>query len=309
MLTKKWPNFFVFMAGSIMIIYIPKLIFAMAHLLLIYGILRGKFNFRVIEDEVVSAKIPKAFDGKKIVQISDAHLGSFMASFEPVKKAIDLINSLEPDYVFFTGDMVNNNAVEALPWVDIFKGIKAKNGKYSIFGNHDYADYGNQTKEARVTSVKLLKEIHRDMGFRLMEDEHVVLKEGVDEISLIGVHNWGHGFHQVGVLDKAMAGINKDHFKILLSHDPTHFDHQVRNKTDIDLTLSGHTHGMQMGIEIPNLGIKWSPVKWRYKKWAGMYEEDGQRLYVNRGLGVLAYPGRVGMSPEITLLTLKSQMV
>jgi len=144
------------------------------------------------------------------------------------------------------------------------------------------------------------------MGFHLMEDENVVLKEADSEISLIGVHNWGHGFHQIGDLNKAMKGVKPDNFKILLSHDPTHFDFQVKGKTDIDLTLSGHTHGMQMGIEIPSLGINWSPVKWRYKKWGGMYEEDGQRLYVNRGLGVLAYPGRLGISPEITMLTLRS---
>jgi len=217
-----------------------------------------------------------------------------------------MINDLEPDYVFFTGDLVNNNAKEAVPWIEVFSEIKAKKGKYSIFGNHDYADYGGQSKEQKIESIKLLKEVHSKMGFKLLEDEHVVLKEKQEEITLIGVHNWGHGFHQIGDLDKALQGVKNDHFKILLSHDPTHYDHKVKGKTNIDLTLSGHTHGMQMGIEIPSLNIKWSPVKLRYRKWAGLYEEENQKLYINRGFGVLAYPGRLGISPEITLLTLKS---
>ncbi|MFT5149895.1 MAG: putative MPP superfamily phosphohydrolase, partial [Flavobacteriales bacterium] len=237
---------------------------------LIYGIMKGKFNFTVMEEDIYSDKIPKSFDGCKIVQISDAHLGSFANAFEPIEKAVEMINNLEADYVFFTGDMVNNNAKEALPWVEIFSKIKAKKGKYSIFGNHDYADYGGQSKEARIESIRLLKEIHKNMGFRLLEDEHVVLTEDQESISLIGVHNWGHGFHQVGDLDKAIDGVEDKDFKILLSHDPTHFDHKVLEKTNIDLTLSGHTHGMQLGIEIPKWNIKWSPVKYRYKKWAGL---------------------------------------
>ncbi len=273
---------------------------------LLYGIFRGKFNFRVMEEDIVSDKIPKAFDGCRIVQISDLHLGSFINEYEPVEKAIEMINSLTPDYVVFTGDMVNNNAQEAVSWIDVFKKIKAKKGKYSIFGNHDYADYGPQSDTQKIESIQLLKEIHAKMGFKLLEDEHVLLEQGNESIHLIGVHNWGAGFHQIGDLDKALVGVDEDKFKILLSHDPTHFDKKVKGKTNIDLTLSGHTHGAQMGIEIPDWGIKWSPIKYKYPKWGGLYEEEGQKLYVNRGFGVLAYPGRLGVPPEITLLTLRS---
>lgn len=274
---------------------------------MVYGVIWGKFRFRVIEKDISSSKIPSAFNGTRIVQISDAHLGSFGDSYAPVSKAIRMINALDPDYVFFTGDMVNNHAKEADPWIEIFKEIQAKDGKYSVFGNHDYADYGSYSSEEREYSVQRLKEIHREMGFKLLEDENVRLVKGDSSIRLIGVHNWGRGFHQVGNLQKALIGSDPHEFQILLSHDPTHFEEQVKNQTDIDLTLSGHTHGMQMGIEIPSLNIKWSPVRMRYRRWAGLYQENGQRIYINRGFGVLAYPGRVGMSPEITLLTLKSE--
>jgi predicted MPP superfamily phosphohydrolase len=274
---------------------------------MVYGMLWGKFDFRVIRKDIASTKIPESFDGATIVQISDAHLGSFGDSFAPVRKAVEMINELNPDYVVFTGDMVNNHAKEASPWVDIFKEIKAKGGKFSVFGNHDYADYGSHSPEEKSASVHQLKKIHGQMGFKLLEDEHIELKKNHQSIRLIGVHNWGKGFHQVGDLTKATQGVKSGEFKILLSHDPTHFEEQVKNKTDIDLTLSGHTHGMQMGVEIPSLNIKWSPVRLRYKRWAGLYQDNGQMLYINRGFGVLAYPGRVGMSPEITLLTLRSK--
>ncbi|MGI9542414.1 MAG: metallophosphoesterase [Cyclobacteriaceae bacterium] len=274
---------------------------------MVYGVLWGKFNFRVLTEDISSPRIPRAFDGLKIVHISDAHLGSFGNSFEPIKKAIKMINDLDPDYVFFTGDLVNNHANEAEPWIEVFREIRSKKGKFSIFGNHDYADYGSFSKQEKETSVQRLKAIHDEMGFHLLQDTHVVLKEDDAAISLIGVHNWGQGFHQIGDLAKAMDGVADDHFKILLSHDPTHFEMQVKNKTNIDLTLSGHTHGMQMGIEVPVLNIKWSPVRFRYPRWAGLYRENGQSIYINRGFGVLAYPGRVGMAPEITLLTLKSE--
>ena len=274
---------------------------------MVYGIIWGKFDFRVIRNDIVSKKIPKTFDGIRIVQLSDAHLGSFVDSFEPIKKAVQMINELEPHYVFFTGDLVNNHAEEARPWIEIFNGIKAKDGKFSVFGNHDYADYGNFTREERNMSVEQLKKIHQGMGFKLLEDENVKLTREGESIRLIGVHNWGKGFHQVGNLQRAIEGTSEGEFQILLSHDPTHFEEQVKNKTTIDLTLSGHTHGMQMGIEVPALNIKWSPVKVRYRRWAGLYEENGQKIYINRGFGVLAYPGRVGMSPEITLLTLRSE--
>lgn len=273
---------------------------------LVYGVVRGKFSFKIHNADIFSSRIPKSFDGLKIVQLSDAHLGTFNENFEPILEIIEKINALNPDYVVFTGDLVNNHANEALPWIDTFSKIKAKYGKYSIFGNHDYADYGDYTKEEKARSINLLKDIHKKMGFKLMEDEHVRLEKNGEHITLIGVHNWGHGFHQIGKLDKAIAGMNPNDFKILLSHDPSHFDHQVKGKTDIDLTLSGHTHGMQLGFEIPRFRIKWSPVSLRYKKWAGHYEEEGHQLYVNRGFGVIGYPGRLGINPEITLLTLKA---
>lgn len=274
---------------------------------MLYGIIWGKFNFRILKETIASSKIPLDFDGLKIVQISDAHLGSFGNQFEPVEKAITMINKLDADYIFFTGDLVNNHAKEAEHWIKVFAKIKAKHGKFSVFGNHDYADYGNFTPQEKAASVARLKQIHHEMGFRLLEDEHVVLRKGAAAITVIGVHNWGQGFHQKGNLSKALEGTLPGHFQILLSHDPTHFEFQVIGHTNIDLTLSGHTHGMQMGIEIPALGIKWSPVRFRYPRWAGLYEEQGQRIYINRGFGVLAYPGRVGMAPEITLLTLRNQ--
>ena len=274
---------------------------------MVYGILWGKFDFRVRKETISSSKIPADFDGFKIVQISDAHLGSFGSDTEPVSKAIEMINDLQPDCVFFTGDLVNNHASEAEPWIELFSKIRAKEGKFSVFGNHDYADYGNFSKEEKLASINRLREIHKEMGFRLLEDENLRITRGNETITVVGVHNWGHGFHQVGDLSKALQGTDPQQFQILLSHDPTHFEFQVKGKTSIDLTLSGHTHGMQMGIEIPALNIKWSPVRFRYARWAGLYNEMEQQIYINRGFGVLAYPGRVGMAPEITLLTLKSQ--
>jgi predicted MPP superfamily phosphohydrolase len=220
---------------------------------------------------------------------------------------VDIVNGLEPDIIVFTGDMVNNHASEAEGWEDVFGGLKAKMGKYSIFGNHDYAHYGPYDETQREDSIARLKEVHRKMGFQLMEDEHVHLERDSERIALLGVHNWGKGFGEIGDLEKAYEGLNDDGFKVLLSHDPTHFEEQVLGKKSIDLTLSGHTHGMQMGIEIPALGLKWSPVSLRYKRWAGLYEEAGQFLNVNRGMGVIAYPGRVGMPPEITCIDLRSE--
>lgn len=216
-----------------------------------------------------------------------------------------MINDLSPDYVFFTGDMVNSLSDEAEAWIPVFKEIKAKRGKFSIFGNHDYADYGYYTEEEKERSCNRLKEIHGEMGFQIMENEHVLLEKRGETISLIGVHNWGERFRKLGDLDKAMQDVPPENFKLLLSHDPTHWENKVLNKKDIDLTLSGHTHGMQLGIEIPKWHIKWSPIKYRYKRWAGLYQEGGQYLHINRGMGVLAYPGRVGMPPEISLIELR----
>ncbi|NNC82663.1 MAG: metallophosphoesterase [Flavobacteriales bacterium] len=275
---------------------------------LVYGVTKGKFAWRVLRNELASNRVPKAFDGFKIVQLSDAHLGSFVRNYEPVEKMVDMVNELEPDIIVFTGDMVNEHAQEAEGWEPVFSRLKAKHGKYSVFGNHDYAQYGPYSEEERIDSVDRLKAVHRQMGFNLMEDEQMKLEKDGEYIRLMGVHNWGKSRHfpKLGDLDKTLAGTRPEEFKVLLSHDPTHFEEKIMGKLPIDLTLSGHTHGSQMGIEIPSLGIKFSPVKFAYKRWCGLYKEGDQHLHVNRGMGVLAFPGRVGMAPEITLITLKS---
>jgi len=270
-----------------------------------YGVTKGKYAFRVLSNEISSRKLPAAFDGLRIVQLSDAHLGSFVRDYEPIKRMVDMVNELNPDLILFTGDMVNEHAQEAEGWEPVFAALKAKHGKYSVFGNHDYAHYGPWNKEEQADSVSRLKKVHAAMGFRLLEDEHVRLNIGGEFITLVGVHNWGKGFGEIGDLKKAMVGVDQDGFKVLLSHDPTHFEYQVQGKTNIDLTLSGHTHGMQMGLEIPALGIKLSPISFRYKRWAGLYQEGEQFIHVNRGMGVLGFPGRVGMAPEVTLIELK----
>jgi hypothetical protein len=270
-----------------------------------YGVTKGKYAFRVLSNEVSSKKIPPAFDGLRIVQLSDAHLGSFVRDYEPIERMVAMVNRLNPDLILFTGDMVNEHAQEAEGWEPVFAALKAKHGKYSVFGNHDYAHYGPWNEEERADSVARLKKVHAAMGFRLMQDENEKLNIGGEFITLVGVHNWGKGFGEIGDLKKAMIGVDQDSFQVLLSHDPTHFEYQVQGKTNIDLTLSGHTHGMQMGLEIPALGIKLSPISFRYKRWAGLYQEGEQFIHVNRGMGVLGFPGRVGMAPEVTLIELK----
>ena len=236
-----------------------------------------------------------------MVQISDVHVGSFFDNYEKVKEAIQKINNLNPDYVFFTGDLVNNTTDEIHGWEDIFLEIQAKKGKFSILGNHDYGDYvkwGSEVKKQ--DNLNRLIELHRVIGFTPLLNESIQLTEG---FWLLGVENWGKApFRQSGNLDETLSNIPDEHFKLLLSHDPSHFDEQVIN-TSIDLTLSGHTHGMQFGIE--RFGLKWSPVSWKYKKWAGLYKEGNQYLYVNRGFGYIGFPGRVGIYPEITEIILK----
>lgn len=270
-----------------------------------YGVIKGRYAFRVIKDKIKFPNLPKSFSGLKIVQISDLHLGSFVDDFDEVGKAITMINSLKPDLIFFTGDMVNVHSDEAEPWIEIFEKLEARLGKYSVFGNHDYCTYGDYSEEGIQASIDRLKEIHREMGFRLLEDEHLFIEKDNEKIALIGIHNWGKGFHQVGNLEKAMDGLDSSNFQILLSHDPTLWEEKVKEKLPVDLTFSGHTHGMQMGVEIPWLKIKFSPVRLRYKRWAGLYTEDKNHLYINRGFGFLGYPGRVGIWPEITLLELE----
>jgi predicted MPP superfamily phosphohydrolase len=272
-----------------------------------YGIVKGRYAFRVIRQKIKFTNLPKAFEGFKIVQISDLHLGSFINDFEQVAKVVPMINDLKPDIIVFTGDMVNVHSDEAEPWINIFAQLKAKYGKYAVFGNHDYCDYGDYTKAEKQQSIDRLKEIHHEMGFTLLEDEHQFLEIDKDKIALVGMHNWGKDFHQVGDLDKALQGLNSSDFKILLSHDPSLWEKKILTKKAVELTLSGHTHGMQMGLEIPALAIKWSPVALRYKRWAGLYGGNNKYLYINRGFGVLGFPGRLGMDPEITLIELMKQ--
>jgi predicted MPP superfamily phosphohydrolase len=237
----------------------------------------------------------------KIVQISDIHVGSFFNNYEKVEKAISQINRLEADFVFFTGDLVNNIAEEMFGWEPVFSRIQAKKGKYSILGNHAYGDYVPWEKEeTKNANLSKLITIHREIGFTPLLNDAVELNPG---FWLLGVENWGTApFRQSGKLEETLEKVPAESFKLLLSHDPSHFDEQVATKTDIDLTLSGHTHGMQFGIE--RFGIKWSPVSLRYKKWAGLYHIGKQFLYVNRGFGYLGFPGRVGIYPEITLIKL-----
>lgn len=273
----------------------------------LYGVTRGKYAYRV-ERHVLNLKgLPQSMAGMKVVQISDAHLGSFDGTPGPVLEALERINGLEPDLILFTGDLVNTEASEAEVWVEAFRGLKARLGKYSIMGNHDYADYGNFSEEERTASIQRLHEIHKEMGFRLLLNEHERIEGEDGALLLVGVENWGKGFRKSGDLPRALEGSgHRDTCTVLMSHDPTHWEEQVmQGKEDIELTLSGHTHGMQMGIEIPWLGLKVSPSKLRYSRWGGLYEEAGQFLHVNRGFGVLGFHGRVGMPPEITLLELQ----
>ena len=273
--------------------------------IMIHGITRGRYNFKVFNHEIGFKDLPESFDGYTITHLSDFHCGSF-ESRSKLKYAIDLVNEQNSDLIAFTGDFVNNTYTEILPWIDEFKKINSKDGKFSILGNHDYGDYydwGNE--ENKKLGFKKLIEIQNELGFKVLRDENVDIKKNNEKISLVGVENWGDGFKKKGDIDKAINGLDESDFKIVLSHDPSHWDKiLVDHKEKFNLTLSGHTHGMQFGIEIPGF-IKWSPVKYRYKYWAGLYERSNQFINVNRGFGVLGFPGRVGIWPEITVIKLK----
>ena len=271
---------------------------------LLYGMYRGKYNYKALNYVLEYDDLPEAFDGFKIAQISDIHSGSF-DNPEKVQYGVDLINQQQADVVFFTGDLVNNRAEEVFPWIETFKKINSKFGVYSILGNHDYGDYTSWESEAeKKKNMEALFDAQKQMGWDLLLNESRFIEKDGQRLALVGVENWGSGFKQAGDLEKALENVAPQDFKILLSHDPSHWEAQVLpHPFDIHLTLSGHTHGMQFGIEIPGW-IKWSPVKWRYKQWAGIYEQAKQRLNVNRGFGYLAYPGRVGIWPEVTVITL-----
>lgn len=279
---------------------------AVPFLSLIYGMTIGKYNFKVIRQTLFFPDLPEGFEGFKITQISDVHSGSF-DNEEKIKYAIDLINEQEADLLLFTGDIVNAKADEMHPWIDIFNGIKKyEYGKYSILGNHDYGAYLDwKSEKAKADNFEAIKDLHRQIDFKLMLNEHTKIKKGNDEIALIGVENWGRHFGSNGDINKATENLNAADFKILMSHDPSHWEYIVKHHPkNIQLTLSGHTHGMQFGIEIPGY-FKWSLAQYMYKQWAGLYQEFGRYIYVNRGFGFHAYPGRVGIMPEITVFELK----
>ena len=271
---------------------------------LLYGMYRGKYNYKVLSYNLEFEDLPDAFDGFKITQISDIHSGSFDNQTK-VQYGVDLVNQQKSDLVLFTGDLVNNRADEIKPWIKIFNKIKAEFGVFSILGNHDYGDYMRwESPAAKRKNMEDLYDAHNEMGWDLLLNESRFIEKDGDRLAIIGVENWGSGFKKAGDLNKALNKVSENDFKILLTHDPSHWKAQViPHPFKIHLTLSGHTHGMQFGIEIPGI-IKWSPAKWRYKQWAGVYGENKQYLNVNRGFGYLAYPGRVGMWPEVSVITL-----
>lgn len=275
---------------------------------LLYGMYKGKYNYKVLQYDLEFDDLPEAFNGYTITHISDIHSGSFDDK-NKVEYAVNLVNEQQSDVLFFTGDLVNNKAEEMEPWMEVFSKLKAKDGKYSILGNHDYGDYIEwNSNEEKSANLDRLKEVHSEIGFDLLLNEHRYLFKGSDKIALVGVENWGAGgFKKAGDLDQSIRQIEPSDFKILLSHDPSHWEQQVINHPEhFHLTLSGHTHGMQFGIEIPGW-VKWSPVKWRYKYWAGIYKEMGQYINVNRGFGFIGYPGRFGIWPEISVIRLKKK--
>ena len=275
---------------------------------ILYSIFKGKYNYKVWKYTLYFDNLPKAFDGYRITQISDIHCGSF-DNYEKIRYGVELINSQKSDVILFTGDLVNNLANEVHNWKSLFATLQAPDGVFSIRGNHDYGDYSSwETPEAKQQNLEHLFQLQKQMGWQLLLNKHCYLERNGEKIALIGVENWGHGrFSKYGDLNKAMEGVNTEDFKILMSHDPTHWQEVVlpENK-DIQLTLSGHTHGMQCGIEIPGW-LKWSPSQYIYKYWGGMYEEDGKYLNVNRGFGYHAFPGRLGVWPEITVIELKTK--
>lgn len=271
-----------------------------------YG-LKNRYNYQVQKIKLSFKNLPASFRGLKIVQISDIHSGSF-DDHDAVARGVELVLEQQPDIIFFTGDLVNNSSDEFYPYIDLFSRLKAPMGVYSTLGNHDYGDYiAWESPMAKTANLELLKRMHAQMNWKLMMNEHVIFQRGEDSIALIGVENWGDKarFPKYGDLHKACQGLEEKNipFRMLLSHDPSHWDKMViKDFKNIDLTFSGHTHGMQMGIEIP--GLKWSPAQYLYKNWAGLARENDQYLYVNRGFGFLGYPGRLGIMPEITVIEL-----
>jgi len=275
---------------------------------LIYGMTIGKFNFKVIKQPIYFSDLPDAFDGFTITQISDIHSGSF-DNVEKIEEAIDLINQQNSDLILFTGDIVNTHAAEMLPWLATFNKIQNhKYGKLAVLGNHDYGEYVTwDTNEEKEENFQAIKKLYGQIGFDLLLNEHKFIQKDNQKLAIVGVENWGQNFKKAGDIEKAATQLSKNDFKILMSHDPSHWEYEVKNhEKHFQLTLSGHTHGMQFGIEIPGF-FKWSPVQYIYKQWAGLYENLGRNIYVNRGFGFHAYAGRVGIMPEITQIILKKK--
>lgn len=295
---------FIYPERPLSAVYLGILLVLIVVIAFIYGIIKGKYAYRIIKHTLSFDDLPEAFDGFKLVQISDVHAGS-LNNPKAVQKGIDMINCQQADLFVFTGDLVNNKAEEIKPYINHFSQIKAPFGQFSVLGNHDYGDYVAWPSEtAKRDNLLQLKSYHAEIGFRLLLDEHIALQKDGQKIILVGVENWGKGFGERGDLEKALKGTTKDEFKLLLSHDPSHWEAQVKNHpSKIHLTLAGHTHGMQFGIEA--FGLKWSPVQFRYKHWAGVKKENNRILNVNRGFGFIGFSGRVGIWPEITVIELR----
>jgi len=300
-----FTNYVTFQTDSIVIVPIFGLLSGfLPFFVIVYAIFSAIYRFKVYHITITSKTLPKAFNGLRLVHISDLHLGSFNYRYKILERAVKLVNDYEPDLVCFTGDLVTNYSWELIGWEKVLNKISAKKGKFSILGNHDYGDYAKWEKiEEKEINFQAIKDFHRNIGFKLLLNESVTIEKDGEKISILGVENWGKpSFKKYGDLKLALAG-DAEPFKILLSHDPTHWNEEVVEHTDIVLTLSGHTHGMQAGIQI--LGKQWSPIKYKYKQWAGLYKTKIQYLYVNRGLGWIGFPGRLGMRPEITYIRLQ----
>ena len=273
-------------------------------LVILYGIFIAVYKYKIYHHVLECKDLPKDFNGLKIVQISDLHVGSLNYRYKKLYKAIDKINNLKPDYIFITGDLINNYAWELRGWDAVFKKLHAEKGKYAILGNHDYGDYGQwESEQKKQENFLAVKEFYKSINFKLLLNEAEIITINDKQIAIIGIEYWGKPpFKQYGDLHKALSKVQNISFKMLLSHDPSHWVEQVVNKTDINLTFAGHTHGMQAGFQYKN--FQWSPIKFKYKHWAGLYKEHNQYLYVNRGLGWLGFPARIGMRPEITFFKL-----
>lgn len=276
---------------------------------MLYGIVKTAYDFKIHRPRIKFKNLPAAFDGFKIVQLSDIHTGSLQNNYQ-LQKAIDLVMEEKPDMIVFTGDLVNNRTDEAFPFISILSQLSAPHGVFSVLGNHDYGDYEKWSSEAeKVKNMDQMHDLHKKLGWNLLLNEAVSIEKNGDKFALLGVENWGKSkyFPKYGKLKETLEGTEAFDFKILLSHDPSHYDAEVMNmQPDIDLTLAGHTHGFQFGIEIPGY-VKWSPSQYIYPKWAGLYPNGDQYLYVNRGLGCLGYMGRVGVRPEITSIVLEKK--